>query len=563
MLEQLRIENFALVEKTFIDFQEGLNIITGETGAGKSLVVEALGLLLGERASTQFIRSGSERALVEGYFTYQHPAIKTTLVDLGFEGNEDDGILLSREIALNGKNYCRINGKIIPLAMYQLLGNLLVEIHGQNEQLNLLSPDKQLLLLDQGGGGEIELLKEKTKKAYLELSAVKKGIKKIGGNKGEREKQVAVLKYHLDEIGAANLQLGEEEEILQRQKILQNAEKLFDGITKAYEKVYKGSINPSAYDQLGTAIGVINSLSNIDPDLATQVAGISTCLYQLEEIGRDLQNYLSNIEFNPAETEELIRRQDLISKLKIKYGHSIQAILNYQEEIEKKLAEMAEQENKFIELQKQEMKLSEIYLKFADELSVKRKELAIKLEEKMQLSLYDLDMPAVQFKCRLSQKLKPDGNGQDELEFYISPNLGEPLKPLVQIASGGEVARIMLALKAILADVEEIETIVFDEADSGIGGRTSPKVGKKLAQIANDRQVICITHSPQIASFGDTHIYLDKREIDGRTITDAKILSQKERMVELARMLGGGIQDIIALEHARKLISDAEKTKDK
>lgn len=561
MLEELRIENFALVEKTYINFGEGFNVITGETGAGKSLVVEALGLLLGERASTQYIRSGSERALVEGYFTYNHPSIKSTLIELGFETDIDDGILLSREISLNGKNYSRINGKIVPLAMYQLLGNLLVEIHGQNEQLNLLTPSKQLLLLDQGGGEEIATLKGKINKVHQELLTIKKAIKEIGGNSEERAKQKTIIQYHLNEINSAHLHIGEEEELLQKQKLLLNAEKLFQGVTEAYEKIFKGSITPSAYDQLGIAIGEINSLAGIDPNLTAQETIINGCLYQLEEVGRDLQNYLSLIEFNPTETEELFYRQDLISKLKVKYGCSIEAILDYQAEIESTLKNMEEQESKFKELQKQETEVLKIFCGLADELSSERRKLAAKLEAKMQISLQELDMPAVQFKCELSKKMKPDGNGQDELEFYISPNLGEPLKPLARIASGGEIARIMLALKAILADVEEIESIVFDEADSGIGGKTSFKVGIKLAQIAKKRQVICITHSPQIASFAEYHIYLNKIETEGRTTTNAKILSKKDRVTELVRMLGGSDKDISALEHAKQLFYAAEKLK--
>ncbi|MFA5537209.1 MAG: DNA repair protein RecN [Bacillota bacterium] len=559
MLEQLRIENFALVDKMAINFGNGFNVITGETGAGKSLVVEALGLLLGERASTQLIRSGFEKALVEGYFTWKQPSIAATLASLGFDTAGEDGILLSREISLTGKNYSRINGKIVPLTMYQQLGNVLVEIHGQNEQLNLLTPAKQLFMLDKGGGADIALLKTKISNLYQEIAATNKLVKKFGGTKEDRLKQKIIIEHHLEEIKAADLKVGEEEELLQKQKLLVNSEKLIQGVTGVYEKIFKGTKVPSAYDQLGAAISELENLSRYDQKLNSYLTIIGESLFQLEGVSLELQDYLTELEYDPQKAEELIRRQDLIAKLKGKFGPSITAILAYQQEMEDKLEEMAEQDSMLLELQNKINALEKEYFKLASELSVQRKQLAQKLEKKMQSSLQELDMDAVQFTCKLTQKSKPDVNGQDEMEFFISPNLGEPLKPLAKIASGGEMARIMLALEAILADVEEIESIVFDEADSGIGGRTSLKVGKKLAQIAKNRQVICITHSPQIASFADFHITLQKKELGGRTITEANNLLGEEKIVDIARMLGGSSQNISAMEHARQLISANRK----
>ncbi len=559
MLEQLRIENFALVDKMTIDFGGGFNVITGETGAGKSLVVEALSLLLGERASVHFIRSGFEKALVEGYFTFTQPPVKETLISLGFDTSPEDGILLSREISLSGKNYSRINGKVVPLTMYQQLGNLLVEIHGQNQQLDLLTPARQLFMLDKGGGTEITLLKSKVNNLYLEIKTINSLIQKIGGTEEDRLKQKAIIEHHLEEIKNANLRIGEEEELQQQQKILFNSEKLIQGATEVYEKVFKGAKIPSAYDQLGAATSELESLSRYDQKLNSYLAVINECLFQLEGVSRELQDYLSNIEYDPEKAEKLLHRQNLISRLKAKFGQSIEAILCYQTEMEHKLQEMFMQEKRLLELQHQKNILEDDYTKLAEALSFKREELAKKLEAKMQLSLRDLDMDAVQFKCKITQKNKVDGNGRDELEFFISPNAGEPLKPLAKIASGGEVARIMLALEAILADVEEIESIVFDEADSGIGGRTSLKVGAKLAQIANNRQVICITHSPQIASFADFHITLNKKEIDGRTVTEAKSLIGEDIVTDIARMLGGSSKDTSALEHARQLLNASKK----
>lgn len=561
MLEQLSMENFVLVEKASIDFHPGLNILTGETGAGKSLVVDALGLLIGERASNQYIRTGAEKALVEGFFTCQHQEIKDILKEYGLEVSIEDGLMLSREITNSGRNYCRINGKIIPLTMFQTIGSLLVDIHGQNEQISLLSPEKQLAMLDLRGGAVLLEVKNEVASLYKQIQAVKQKLKSLKGDPEEREKLVAYYRFQIEEIQKAQLQDGEEEELLQRKQILLNQEKLITGALEAYQLIFQGGPVPSAYDQLSQAIAQLETLVTIDPVLTNALTSAQNSLYQLEEVARELQNYLSLDDFDQGELEKVTQRLELIADLKRKYGGTIKDILAYKDETIQNLEILQEQEGQLAQLLAQKEELENQYFQKAQELTQLRHKAALQLEQEVQAALKQLDMPMAQFKCHFEKKNHPDVTGLDVMEFYLSPNLGEPLKPLAKIASGGEMARIMLALKAILADVESVETMVFDEADSGIGGITALKVGQKLMEIAKSRQVICITHSPQIASFGDAHFRLFKESNHSRTVTKIEPLTDNKRIEELARMLGGGPTDITAIQHAEELVKEALREK--
>lgn len=561
VLEQLRVENFVLVEKAFLDFHPGLNILTGETGAGKSLVVDALGLLLGERASTQYIRTGAEKAVVEGYFTSQHREIARVLEEFGLDVSLDEGLLLSREITKSGRNVCRINGRIIPLNMFQAIGSYLVDIHGQNEQVSLLSPERQLAMLDLRGGDELIQVREEVTSLFKQLQAAKRELESLQGSPEEREKLLAYYRFQIEEIERAQLRDGEEEELVQRRQILLNQEKLLTGTAEAYDLVFKGTRMPSAYDQLSQAVAKLETLVPIDPSLNEALVSTRNALYQLDEVARELQDYLSMDDFDPAELETITQRLELIGDLKRKYGGSIQEIVSYKEEAIKKLAILQAQEGKLQQLLAEIKGLENSYYRKAQALSHCRQEAARRLEQEMQEALRQLDMPMVQFKCHFAQKDRPDETGIDAMEFYLSPNLGEPLKPLAKIASGGEMARIMLAFKAILAQVEAVETMIFDEADAGIGGMTALKVGQKLAEIAKSRQVICITHSPQIASYGDVHFRLYKENNSGRTVTKIETLTDTKRVEELARMLGGGPTDMTAIRHAEELIKEASREK--
>jgi DNA repair protein RecN (Recombination protein N) len=561
LLEQLRIENFALVEKACLDFHPGLNIMTGETGAGKSLIVDALGLLLGERASAQYIRTGAHRAVVEGYFTYEHEEVAQMLGELGLEPSPDNSMLLTREITNNGKNYCRINGKIVPLNMFQMVGRLLVDIHGQNEQLSLLLPEKQLHMLDLRGGAQLLGVLEQVKKLYGQLQKIQEELNALQGDPVEREKMISYYQFQLAEIEQAELRDGEEEELLQRKKILQNSEKLLTGTSQAYELLFKGMSQVSAYDQLSQGIAVLEQLVAIDDRFNDTISLSNSCLYQLEEIARQLQDYLSNADFDSNELEKVLERLELLGRLKRKYGATIKNILDYQAEIRQNLEDLEQQEGTTSLLYQQKAELEQEYYQVAQELSALRRQAAAILDEEIQISLGQLDMPAVNFECRIASNSKISASGLDELEFYISPNLGEPPKPLAKIASGGEMARVMLALKAILAQVDSVETMVFDEADSGIGGLTALKVGQKLVQISQSRQVLCITHSPQIASFGDCHFLLYKDSDGKRTVTNIKRIEGQEKVAELARMLGGRSDDSTAVKHAERLIEEATQEK--
>jgi DNA repair protein RecN (Recombination protein N) len=560
LLTQIRMNNFVLVESLELDLSPGLNVLTGETGAGKSLVVDAISLLLGARASTQYIRTGAEKAVVEGFFQGKNPLIDQSLAEMGLQP-EAEGLLLSREIAQNGKNVSRINGKIFPLSMYQILGNLLVDIHGQHEQQSLLSPQKQLELLDRRGTDTLSTIKETLAAIYDELEQVQMELDELQGDPVSRERQKDLYRYQLQEIELARLREKEEEELLYRRNLLANAEKLLSGVEETCDLLFRGSRGNSAYDQLSQCINRLESLLDYDDSLKGPLVLMESALYQLEEAVRELQGYADRIEFEPKEREQIEQRLELINNLKRKYGPSIKDILQYGQEAASALERLEQSEELVQRLMNRKTQLIHSYEKVAGELTDLRRQLARELEKEVQLALQELQMKGARFQIQFSVHDSPRRKGLDEVEYLISPNPGEPLKPLSKIASGGEIARIMLALKSILAQVDDVETVVFDEADSGIGGLAAASVAQKIFEIARTRQVICITHSPQIASFADSHFVIFKERSKGRTYTRVKRLSQEERIRELARMLGGSANWETAVEHAKELLHFASRQK--
>lgn len=555
MLESLYIQNFALIESLNIQFHEGYNVLTGETGAGKSIVIDAVSMLLGGRAQTEFIRSGEEKAYIEGVFFFSegHP-VYAVLHELEID-LDDTTIILSREIARNGRNISRINGRTYTLGKYKQVGLAIVDIHGQHDHQSLLQADRHIILLDQFGGADNLNMVKTVKKAYQEFTEAEKGLKLLQEKEKDRLQAIDFLTYQLKEIREANLQLGEDEELEQQAKILGNAGKINSYLDLAYRKLSNGENGQAAYDLLSEAFDALSEISRIDAGLDKLREQLEASLYIVEETARDCRAYMENIEFSPELLEQVEKRRQLIKDLCKKYGPTIDDVLACGKKAEEELEKWSQFEEHTEEL---ETKSKELYAELQQKakiLSEKRKVLKKVLEDKVINELKELAMPHAEFSVEL-KAIEPSDNGMETAEFLISPNPGEPLLPVAKIASGGELSRIMLALKTIMADMDQIGTLIFDEIDSGIGGKAAQKVAEKLEQISNSQQVICVTHSPLIAALADKHLLLKKVIEKERTKTGIQVLAGEERVDELTRMLGGEKQTSDLRRHAVQILKE-------
>ncbi len=553
MLERLFIKNFALIEELSVDFSGSLNVLTGETGTGKSIIIDAVSVLLGTRAQTEFIRSGSEKASLEAVFclTPKHP-VHETLQSLGVE-DEEPTIILTRELYLNGRNICRVNGRTVSLAQYRTIGLQIVDIHGQHDHQSLLQSEKHLDVLDRFGGTEHIRLVRENQECYAIWHAAKKELEELRSREQERLQRIDFLSYQIAEIKRAGLKPGELEELMREANLLANAEKINTRLQSAYYYLFGGERGISAYELVGKALGDINELRKIDSDLEKLGNQLEPGLYVIEETAGEIRNYLENLEYSPQRLEEVENRLQQIKDLCKKYGPAIGDVLNFFETAE---AELAKWETSLERAEKLEHDVNtawHIYEEKAGQLTKKRKELGAILENRVIAQLTELAMPHARFSVSLLTA-EPTHKGLDEVEFLISPNPGEPLLPVAKIASGGELSRIMLALKTILADIDGIGTLVFDEIDSGIGGLAAQKVAEKLEKISESQQVICVTHSPIIAALADCHLLLDKVIELGRTKTLIRYLNDDERVDELVRMLAGDKQTEDLKRHALKII---------
>lgn len=561
MLAELWIENFALVGRLQVSFSPGFNVLTGETGAGKSLLVDAVELLLGGRALSDYIRTDEEKALVQGLFllTPSGP-VQELLSSFGLPEEEDHTLLLSREVSRTGRNLCRVNGRTTPLSLYQEIGRSLVEIHGQNAYQLLLTPAKQLFLLDSFGGPEVQALRQEVEKIFNRLQRVKEELAARCAREQEKSRQLDFLRYQTAEIEAAKLSPGEEEELEARRKVLAQAEKLAQGSEALYRLLFAGGSSPSAYDLLGQALKELGSLVTIDPwwEPLKQSLTEASCL--VEEGAQEIRRYQAKISFEPELLAKIEERLELISRLKRKYKGSIAEILAFQEEAKASLAVLEKEEGEKKELEGEEAALRSVYEKECAALSLARQATAVTLETRVQAALAELFPGRVSFKVALRPRPVPGATGKEEVEFLFTANPGELLKPLAKVASGGEIARFALALKSVLAEADQTPTLIFDEVDAGIGGEILWAVAQKLANLGRRHQVICVTHSPQIASYADNHYQVEKKVEGGKVEVFIQPLETEMRVEELARMLAGRSE--AALEHARQMLTWAQREKE-
>jgi DNA repair protein RecN (Recombination protein N) len=549
MLYQLTIQNFALIDNLVIDFHEKLNVLTGETGAGKSIIIDAVSLLLGARGQSEFIRNPENKALVEGVFILeeQDSIIMEYLQSLGMDENEKT-VILTREISKNGKNVCRINNRAVTLAIFKELGSLLINIYGQHDYQALSQADKHIEILDSLGDKEYQDQLEKVKEVYQNWSIEKNKLNSFQALIKEKALRLDFLKFQLSEIEEINPMPNEDEELKKELAILNNVERIAQNTSDAYELLYG---NKSIYDNLSEVIHKLSEIHQFDDLLANINNDLENIMYQIEDCARSLNNYHSNLEFDHSLQATLQEREFLLNKIKRKYGcNTINEILNIKETIINEINDLEKSEVLLTETQNKVKELEEEYNKVAKEMSLKRQELSQVFTKKIIQQLQDLAMIHTTFKVEFSP-IEGSIKGIDKIEFLISPNPGQPLKPLAKIASGGEMSRIMLAFKVILTDFDSLKTLIFDEIDTGIGGNIVTQVAEKLFQVSKSTQVICVTHSPIIASVAHNHILIRKNIEENTTYTDVKTLSEKERVLELARMLGDN--DPITIDHANEL----------
>jgi DNA repair protein RecN (Recombination protein N) len=561
MLKELNIKNFAIIDQLRVEFAPGLNVFTGETGAGKSIVVDALSLALGERASIDLIRSGFQEAVVEAAFDLTSRTasdVKALLSEQGIEMHPGEDLIVRRVLSSSGKNKIYINGSLVTLNTLAVVGANLADIHGQHEHQSLLSLERQMEMLDTFGG--LDSFREEVTAEYRRLLDIRKDLAELQEGERDRAQREDLLRYQKNEIEAAQLKPGEDEELANAQKVMANTEKLAILSAMVDEMLY--SSDGSVLANLKKAINELHDLSEIDSSLAGALELCESGRAQIEEAAREVASYHNRGESDPQRLEQIGDRLDLIQKLKKKYGKTIEEIIEFGSKASAVLERM---ERSTEEIEKLKSGIQEIKFGLTDkanQLTKKRKAAARELEKKVEAELSHLGMKKTTFTLKITQEpggdtfdgLKLGPRGADRVEFLISPNAGEEPRSLAKIVSGGELSRIMLALKTILVEGDSIPTLVFDEVDAGIGGAVAEEVGRKLKRVASKRQVFCITHLPQIASMAGSHYGVTKSVKRDRTSTEVRLLDRQERVDEIARMLGGKTITEATLRHAAEMI---------
>ncbi len=554
MLKSLNISNLAVVTKLQVEFSNGLNLLTGETGSGKSIIVDALGLLLGGKTSTEMIRSGEQKAHVEGVFQVNNHHDLFQAVEIAGIETDSKELVIRREISSSGRSRAFINDQLTTIAFLKELRPYLVDIHGQNEQQTLLYPESHLDLLDLFAGLEKECKDIRSK--YREWQALEKELAELKRNEAERLRSLDILEFQSAEIERANLEAGEDQRLQDERRLLVNGERLAASSSHCYDLLYES--DSAVLVQLATLGKKLDELASLDSRFDQYTEIVQTARYSLEDLAYFLRDYIDRISFSPERLKEVDERLVEIDRLKRKYGGSIETIISMAEEMREKLLRLHSSDIQENELVTSIAKTRNLYWQAANALSRKRREAALKLETAVMAELKHLAMERTQFKMGFLDALTPETQaterGIDNVEMLVSTNVGEEFRPLVKIASGGEISRLMLALKTITAPTEYPRTLIFDEVDVGIGGRVAEAVGQRLKRLAANSQVLCVTHQAQIARFADMHYSVEKRVSSGRTEVNVEKLDKKGRIEELARMIGGLHITELTRKHASELL---------
>ncbi|EST11074.1 DNA repair protein RecN [Sporolactobacillus laevolacticus] len=565
MLSELQIINFAIIDKLNMSFENGLTVFTGETGAGKSIIIDAIALLAGGRGSSDYVRHGAQKAEIEALFdTEDQGGIRESLNDLGVD-QSDGQLILKREISSTGKSICRVNGKLVTLSVLQQFGRLLVDIHGQHEHQQLLEQGNHLSFVDRFGGNSLKKLKQEYRNAYKEVAKLAAQCNKYNQDEKQLAQRIDLLQYQIGEIDAAHLKADEEERLLEEKRKLVNFEKVFQMLKASYEAL--GGDNASL-DLLRQATGYLDSIRDLDPELAHFSESVANCFYLLEEQTSAVRAYLEQMEYNPERLDEIELRLNEIHLLKKKYGNSVEEIMTYNDQIKKEYEELNSRDQNFDALNEAlQTGLGNLRM-IGVGLSSERKKTSVQLARAINAEFKDLCMEhaMIDIHVKMNSNLESfsgfESDGIDQVSFYITTNPGEPFKPLAKIASGGELSRIMLAIKTVFKKVIGPATIIFDEVDTGVSGRAAQAMAEKISKLSKNAQVFCITHLPQVAAMADQHVFIEKYLTkDRRTGTLVKKLNESDKIREIGRMISGPQMTELAREHARELIEMAEKTK--
>ena len=561
MLREISIKNFAIIENLEITFEEGLTVLTGETGAGKSIIIDAVQLLAGGRGSQEFIRHGSTKAELEGLFTIEEEAhpIVAQLAEFGIDA-QDGVVILRRDLNSNGKTVCRVNGKLVTIAILREIGSQLIDIHGQHENQELMHERNHIHLLDHFAGEKMGHAYENYFELYESFRKLKRKLEKADDNEQQVAQRIDLYSFQLKEINAAGLVIGEEDQLEAEKQKLQNFNRLFERLNTAYVSI---SGDTHALDWVGSAMSDMEDAASVDKSLKLHAETIATSFYTLQDTAHELKSILDDMEFDPARLEVVEERLALHISLKRKYGKTIEDILMYRDKITEELENLVSRDERlFAEQEKLSQLLQDLEIE-AEELSIIRQNSSIQLENAIMEQLEQLHMGKASFKVEITRKSAGafDSNGYDDVNFLISTNVGEPLKSLVKVASGGEISRIMLAIKTIFSKHQGVTSLIFDEVDTGVSGRVAQAIAEKIAIIATDSQVLCISHLPQVAAMADHHYLIKKNVISDRTMTEIHDVIESDRTEELSRMLSGAETTPLTLKHAEELLTLAAERK--
>ena len=562
MLSLLHIENIAVIESADIQFDQGFNTLTGETGAGKSIVVDAIGAVIGGRTSRDLIRTGAKSALVNALFTAL-PELPW-FTENGLTPDEDGNLMIQREIQPDGRNVCRLNGRPITVAQLRALGRQLLNIHGQHDGQQLLDESCHLDYLDSFGGTAPQL--EEYRNAFHAFNAIRREMSALEMDEAEKARRIDSLTFQIGELERAELRPGEDEELTQRRELLRNAGKLIDAVERAHFALSGDESQEGAASLIEEAEDAMVTAGDMSPQAAALAAQLSELRANADDLAEQVRDLRGEFDFEPGELDEIESRLDVIYRLKKKYGSTVEEMLDYLERSRRELDDIQYSTDTLARLEKRRDKALKEAQKKAQLLSQARVQAGEALQNRIQTELAQLDMPKVRFQAEFQPKggeFGLDETGMDEVQFLMSANVGEDLKPIQKIASGGELARIMLALKNVLAENDQVGTLVFDEVDTGVSGRAAQKVAEKLADVARSKQVLCVTHLPQLAAMADTHFSVEKGERKGRTFTQVETLDRQRRKEELARLTSGEHVTVASLESAEELLDAAERYKKK
>ena len=555
MLEHLHIRNVALIKESEISFGDGLNILTGETGAGKSMIIDSLQFALGGRAGKDFLRHGEKQAAVEALFSVQSQALTEKLAENGIAPEEDGTLLITRTLSEAGKSVCRINGSTVTVGMLKEIAEDMIDIYGQHEHQSLLNPVKHIRLLDRFCGAGFGEAMEEYKNSRQRLKDLEKQLAILIGDESQREQRMDMLLFQKEEIEAAELREGEEDALLEQKKRLSSMERLIRLTGESITLLYDGDDRaPSACDRLGDALAKLQEAAVYDAALSPLADALADGYAAVEDCARELKREAEKQEADPEELERIEERLQLFYKLKRKYGGSIEAVLEFYEKAVQELEFLSNSSEKAAELSAKKAEEEKRLSALAETLTARRRATAEQVEEQIETALHDMEMKHARFHIQIEEKADWGADGKDKVEFLISANAGEPLKPLAKIASGGEMSRVMLALKTVLVDADEIGTFIFDEIDTGVSGRTARRVGEKMRFLGGKRQLLCITHLPQIAAMADNHFLIEKESDAGETVTRVTALDEEGAVREVARLMNDVTETTLAA--ARELLAE-------